>query len=163
MTAVIAATATITVALVQRNDPPTPNPVGAGALSATSTPTPVPTASSSTLPRSASSRTPATPDGVTYQCTGSVPHNGIEIDYGPEENVQEAASLPFTAHDDSLQPTTGYYDLMAQLKGGGGHVTCTLTVTDSGRVTTDSGTARGADNFLDLPIFPDGDHYWKVG
>ncbi|MFC0438081.1 hypothetical protein [Kutzneria buriramensis] len=41
-------------------------------------------------------------------------------------------------------------------------MTCTLTVTDSGKVTTTSGTARGADNGVDLLICADGDHYWKI-
>jgi hypothetical protein len=157
MAAVIGATATITVALVQRNNPPTPNPIfrptGANALSATSTPTPMPTTSSAT--------TPASPDGVTYQCTGSTPA-GINITYGPAENPQQATSLPLTVHDDIVRPTATAYSLEAQLNGGGGHVTCTLALTDYGKVHTDSATASGADNEATIYICRDGPHLWRI-
>ena len=73
MTALIGATATITVALVQQNNRvPTPAPPGPVPRTTGATPS---AASSSTPPstRAPINTTPATPDGVTYQCTGSAP------------------------------------------------------------------------------------------
>lgn len=160
MAAVIAAAATITAALVQRNNsvptPPAPSPVSraAGANA--------PSAASSAPPstRAATNTTPATPDGVTYQCTGLAPA-GVEISYGPSGSSLQATRLPFIAHDDSVSQTAQSYSITAQLHGGG-DVTCTVTVIAAGHTTTSSGTARGGYNEPTPEVCADYQRQWEA-
>lgn len=144
MAAIIGATATITAALVSRDNPtPTPMPPApTTSVNASPTTSPTPVATPTTPTSAATSTTPAMPDGVTYQCDGSAPA-GINITYGPSGSGLQATSLPFTAHDDSVSQTAQCYAITAQLQGGG-DVTCTVTA--AGHVTTRSGTARGGYN-----------------
>jgi hypothetical protein len=153
--AIIGATATITVALVQqKNSMPsqaTPTPAGNANAPSASTPPSTPAATTAT---------PATPDGVTYRCTGSAPA-GVDITYGPSSSGLQATSLPFIAHDDSVSETAQSYRINAQLKGGG-DVTCTLTVTAAGHTTTSSGTARGGYNSARPQICTYSQRRWRA-
>jgi hypothetical protein len=120
------------------------------------------TSSSSTPPPSTPAAT-TTPDGVTYQCTGSAPA-GVDIAYGPSGSGLQATSLPFTAHDNSVSQTAQYYRISAQLKGGG-DVTCTLTVTANGQTTTSRAAARGGYNIASPQIcsgYSDGQRHWNA-
>lgn len=63
--------------------------------------------------------------GAAFGCTGSAP-NGISITYGDEGSNYSGKSLPFSASM-PLYSGTDYYDISAQLQGGGS-VKCHLTV-----------------------------------
>jgi hypothetical protein len=148
-----------------------PPPTGSSSPSSTSTTTApaqesrtvgANTSSSSTPPSSTPAAT-TTPDGVTYQCTGSAPA-GVDITYGPSGSGLQATSLPFTAHEDGVSQTAQYYSITAQLNGGG-DVTCTLTVTAAGQTATSSGTASGGHNIASPQIcsgLSDGQREWHA-
>ncbi|MEU4770022.1 DUF308 domain-containing protein [Actinosynnema sp. NPDC023794] len=143
-------------------------PTGSSSMSTSTTTAPDSRAvgtntSSSSTPAPPTSAAPTTPDGVTYQCTGSAPA-GVDITYGPSGSGEQATRLPFTAHDDSVSQTAQYYSIRAQLKGSG-DVTCTLTVTSAGQTTTGSGTARGGHNIASPQIcsgYSDGQRQWHA-
>jgi hypothetical protein len=158
ITAIIGATATITVALVQRNNPVPPPTTPAPDSHAAE---PNPSVTPSTPPAQLATTTPpASPDGVAYRCTGSAPA-GIEITYGRSGSGLQATRLPFTAQDSKVSETAGYYAIRAQLHGGG-HVTCTLTVTAAGHSTRSSGTARGGYNEATPQICADYERHWSA-
>lgn len=159
ITAIVGATAAITVALLQQNNS-VPTPATPAPDSHAAEPNPSATPSTPPTTHAVTTTTPAAPDGVTYRCTGSAPA-GIEITYGPSGSGLQATRLPFAAHDRSVSETAQHYSITAQLHGGG-HVTCTVTVSAAGHTTTSSGTARGGYNEATPEICADYERHWSA-
>lgn len=147
--AVIGAAATITVALLQRKDSGSTPTAGGPAThtadantSQSSTPSSMPP-SSSPPSTPAANATSATPNGVTYRCVGTA--SGVAGSYGSDSGGGQFGALPFTAYS-RVRESAKWYTITAALDvdDNDGYVTCTLTVTDAGRTTTSTDTARGA-------------------
>jgi hypothetical protein len=98
------------------------------------------------------------PDQVVFHCTGSTDGDGIDIMYGPEGSNFSASHLPFTKTM-TLDDTAEYYSVTAQLQGGG-HVTCTTTVTQDGDSTVKSAAASGGYNIAMAEVCSSFDGTW---
>lgn len=110
---------------------------------ASADPTPV-TNASDPLAVGAPSTAAAAPvtQQVVYSCTGRAP-DGVDITYGADGSSHSATKLPFN-HSDPLESTALYYNVTAQLQGGGS-VSCTTTVTyDDGSGTAQTVTKTGS-------------------
>jgi hypothetical protein len=108
------------------------------------------------------SAAPTTPDveQVTFKCTGSTDGNGIDITYGAEGTNDSASSLPFTKTV-QLSTTAQYYDVTAQLQGGG-NVSCTTTVQSGGQTVIQTGSASGDYNIASAEVCSSFDGGWDA-
>lgn len=110
-------------------------------------------------PTDATSPAATAPDQVVFHCTGSTNGDGIDIMYGPEGSNYSASHLPFTKTM-SLDDTAQYYSVTAQLQGGG-HVTCTTSVTQDGDTTVKKATASGGYNIAMAEVCSSFDGTWE--
>lgn len=131
---------------------------GANSSKSTSTATAAPTAATTEAPPK-STPVPAAPTAkptptaaptVTFSVTGSAP-NGVDITYGSDtDNRQGGTTLPWSATL-PLDPSAHYYDVYAQL-GGGGDITATVTITANGHTFTKTGHASGGYNIASAEL-----------
>jgi transposase len=124
---------------------------GAPASDINATPTPAPTAA-------------PPPDQAVFACTGSAPA-GIDITYGGEGSNSSASRLPFHSSV-RLDPAKQYYNVSAQLQGGGS-VACSTTVywTDSSgtpQKVVNHGDASGGYNIASAQICADFTGGWQT-
>lgn len=138
---------------------PDPGP-GSGPVSsptaAGSAPTPQPT--------TATTQAPLPAQTVTYSCTGHA-GDGVNITYGAEGSNSSAHHLPFN-DTEPLNTNAGYFDVTAQLQGGG-TVTCSTVVnwTDTSgdaQSVTQSGTASGGYNIASAEVCESFEGDWQA-
>jgi hypothetical protein len=139
-----------------------PAPTTAGPAATTAAPARAAAAPATKAPVEQAAATSAapTPDQVVFKCTGTTDGNGIDITYGPEGSDYSASSLPFSKTM-TLDSSAQYYDVQAQLQGGG-EVTCSTTVDWSGGPTVNQGTASGGYNIADAEVCSDFSDGWTT-
>lgn len=82
-----------------------------------------------------------TPTTVRFSVSGNDGGAGVDITYGSQNaNLVGGSTLPWSKTM-AIQPAAGYYDVQAQLRGGGS-ITCTVSV---GGVTKRTHAAGGYD------------------